>query len=182
MNIADLAQMDLDELYIWFDQLPQFLSKNEIKIGEDVIKEIKTRLQFLLNVGLNYLSLNRSSKSLSGGEAQRIRLATQIGSKLVGVLYILDEPTTGLHFEDIRVLLEVLTILVEKGNTVLIIEHNLDVIKQVDYIIDIGLEGGRYGGELICQGTPEEIIKHKKSYTAKFLNNEFNSQLTKNLA
>ena len=97
-------------------------------------------------------------------------------------LYILDEPTTGLHFEDIRVLLEVLTILVEKGNTVLIIEHNLDVIKQVDYIIDIGLEGGRYGGELICQGTPEEIIKHKKSYTAKFLNNEFNSQLTKNLA
>ena len=107
MNIAQLAQMDLDELYTWFDQLPQFLSKNEMKIGEDVIKEIKTRLQFLLNVGLNYLSLNRSSKSLSGGEAQRIRLATQIGSQLVGVLYILDEPSIGLHQRDNERLIQV---------------------------------------------------------------------------
>ena len=159
------------------------MSINEACAFFESIPKIYRKLKMIKDVGLGYITLGQSSTTLSGGEAQRIKLASELSKKDTGnTLYILDEPTTGLHFEDIRVLLEVLTILVEKGNTVLIIEHNLDVIKQVDYIIDIGLEGGRYGGELICQGTPEEIIKHKKSYTAKFLNNEFNSQLTKNLA
>mgnify|MGYP006072330867 FL=1 len=166
-SISDVLNMSINEAYAFFESIPKIYRK----------------LKMIKDVGLGYITLGQSSTTLSGGEAQRIKLASELSKKDTGnTLYILDEPTTGLHFEDIRVLLEVLTILVEKGNTVLIIEHNLDVIKQVDYIIDIGLEGGRYGGELICQGTPEEIIKHKKSYTAKFLNNEFNSQLTKNLA
>ena len=166
-SISDVLNMSINEACAFFESIPKIYRK----------------LKMIKDVGLGYITLGQSSTTLSGGEAQRIKLASELSKKDTGnTLYILDEPTTGLHFEDIRVLLEVLTILVEKGNTVLIIEHNLDVIKQVDYIIDIGLEGGRYGGELICQGTPEEIIKHKKSYTAKFLNNEFNSQLTKNLA
>ena len=166
-SISDVLNMSINEACAFFESIPKIYRK----------------LKMIKDVGLGYITLGQSSTTLSGGEAQRIKLASELSKKDTGnTLYILDEPTTGLHFEDIRVLLEVLTILVEKGNTVLIIEHNLDVIKQVDYIIDIGLEGGRYGGELICQGTPEEIIKHKKSYTAKFLNNEFNSQLTKNFA
>jgi len=166
-SISDVLNMSINEACAFFESIPKIYRK----------------LKMIKDVGLGYITLGQSSTTLSGGEAQRIKLASELSKKDTGnTLYILDAPTTGLHFEDIRVLLEVLTILVEKGNTVLIIEHNLDVIKQVDYIIDIGLEGGRYGGELICQGTPEEIIKHKKSYTAKFLNNEFNSQLTKNLA
>jgi excinuclease ABC subunit A len=122
------------------------------------------------DVGLGYITLGQSSTTLSGGEAQRIKLASELSKKDTGkTFYILDEPTTGLHFEDIRVLLDVLNRLVNKGNTVLIIEHNLDVIKQVDHVIDIGPEGGRKGGELLFSGTPEELVKIKKSYTAQFL-------------
>ena len=168
LNIADLAQMDLDELYTWFDQLPQFLSKNEMKIGEDVIKEIKTRLQFLLNVGLNYLSLNRSSKSLSGGEAQRIRLATQIGSQLVGVLYILDEPSIGLHQRDNERLIQSLFALRDIGNSVIVVEHDKDMIVQADHVIDIGPFAGKNGGEIISEGKPDDILS-MNSLTAQYL-------------
>ena len=168
LNIADLAQMDLDELYTWFDHLPQFLSENEMKIGEDVIKEIKTRLQFLLNVGLNYLSLNRSSKSLSGGEAQRIRLATQIGSQLVGVLYILDEPSIGLHQRDNERLIQSLFALRDIGNSVIVVEHDKDMIVQADHVIDIGPFAGKNGGEIISEGRPDEILS-MNSLTAQYL-------------
>ena len=123
---------------------------------------------------MGYIALGQSSTTLSGGEAQRIKLATELSKRDTGnTLYILDEPTTGLHFEDIRVLLEVLNHLTDKGNTVLIIEHNLDVIKQVDYIIDVGPEGGKGGGNIIAEGAPEEIINNKKSHTARFLKKEF---------
>ena len=168
LNIADLAQMDLDELYTWFDHLPQFLSENEMKIGEEVIKEIKTRLQFLLNVGLNYLSLNRSSKSLSGGEAQRIRLATQIGSQLVGVLYILDEPSIGLHQRDNERLIQSLFALRDIGNSVIVVEHDKDMIVQADHVIDIGPFAGKNGGEIISEGRPDEILS-MNSLTAQYL-------------
>ncbi|HMC01121.1 MAG TPA: hypothetical protein VKN14_08815, partial [Flavobacteriaceae bacterium] len=124
---------------------------------------------------LGYITLGQQSTTLSGGEAQRIKLATELSKRDTGnTFYILDEPTTGLHFEDIRVLMLVLNKLADKGNTVLIIEHNLDVIKMVDHIIDIGYEGGKSGGKIIVEGTPEEIIKHKKSYTAQFLKKELN--------
>ena len=165
-SISDVLNMSINEACAFFEAIPKIYRK--IKMIQDV--------------GLGYITLGQSSTTLSGGEAQRIKLASELSKKDTGnTFYILDEPTTGLHFEDIRVLLEVLTILVEKGNTVLIIEHNLDVIKQVDHVIDIGPEGGRYGGELICQGTPEEIIAHKSSHTARFLNKEFETQLTQNL-
>jgi excinuclease ABC subunit A len=124
-------------------------------------------------VGRGYITLGQQSTTLSGGEAQRIKLASELSKRDTGnTFYILDEPTTGLHFEDIRVLMEVLNKLANKGNTVLIIEHNMDVIKLADYIIDIGLEGGKKGGEVLCKGTPEQIIKNKKSYTAQFLKKE----------
>jgi excinuclease ABC subunit A len=130
------------------------------------------------DVGLGYITLGQSSTTLSGGEAQRIKLASELAKKDTGkTFYILDEPTTGLHFEDIRVLLDVLNRLVNKGNTVLIIEHNLDVIKQVDYVIDIGPEGGRKGGELIFSGRPEDLITVKKSHTARFLTRELAENL-----
>jgi excinuclease ABC subunit A len=124
---------------------------------------------------LGYISLGQQSTTLSGGEAQRIKLATELSKRDTGnTFYILDEPTTGLHFEDIRVLMEVLNKLADKGNTVLVIEHNLDVIKLADYVIDIGYEGGRSGGQLVAKGTPEEICKDNKSYTAAFLKKEMN--------
>ena len=178
MNIAQLAQMDLDELYTWFDQLPQFLSENEMKIGEDVIKEIKTRLQFLLNVGLNYLSLNRSSKSLSGGEAQRIRLATQIGSQLVGVLYILDEPSIGLHQRDNERLIKSLFALRDIGNSVIVVEHDKDMIVQADHVIDIGPFAGKNGGEIISEGKPDEILS-MNSLTAQYLTGKKSIEIPK---
>ena len=168
LNIAELAQMDLDELYAWFDNLPQFLSVNELKIGEDVIKEIKSRLQFLLNVGLNYLSLSRSSKSLSGGEAQRIRLATQIGSQLVGVLYILDEPSIGLHQRDNERLIQSLFSLRDLGNSVIVVEHDKEMIIKADHVIDIGPFAGKNGGEIISEGKPDQLLT-KNSLTAQYL-------------
>lgn len=167
-SIADLAAMDLSELYQWIIDLPKHLSANEIKIGEEIIKEIKARVEFLLNVGLNYLSLNRSSKSLSGGEAQRIRLATQIGSQLVGVLYILDEPSIGLHQRDNQRLIDSLVSLKELGNSVVVVEHDKDMIERADYVIDLGPFAGKNGGEIISQGSPQQII-HDNSLTAAYL-------------
>ncbi len=139
------------------------------------IPKIYRKLKTIQDVGLGYLTLGQQSTTLSGGEAQRIKLATELSKKDTGnTFYILDEPTTGLHFEDIRVLMEVLQKLVDKGNTVLIIEHNLDVIKMADYIIDIGPEGGKNGGEVVAKGTPEQVARSKKSHTARFLKKELN--------
>ena len=153
-SISDILKMSVNESYDFFQSIPK----------------ISRKLKTLKDVGLGYISLGQSSVTLSGGEAQRIKLSSELSKKDTGnTFYILDEPTTGLHFEDIRVLMNVLNIIVNKGNTVLIIEHNIDVIKQADYIIDIGLEGGENGGEIICKGTPEEIIRNQKSYTASFL-------------
>ena len=137
------------------------------------IPKIYRKLKTIQDVGLGYITLGQQSTTLSGGEAQRIKLATELSKRDTGnTFYILDEPTTGLHFEDIRVLLLVLNKLVEKGNTVLIIEHNLDVIKTVDYIIDIGPEGGKNGGQVIAEGIPEKIVENEQSYTARFLKKE----------
>ncbi len=139
----------------------------------EAIPKIYRKLKTISNVGLGYITLGQQSTTLSGGEAQRIKLAAELSKRDTGnTFYILDEPTTGLHFEDIRVLMDVLNKLTNKGNTILIIEHNIDVIKLADYIIDIGMEGGKNGGDLICSGAPEEVSLHKKSYTAKFLKKE----------
>ncbi len=167
-NIADLAQKDITDLAEWFEDLPQHLSEKQLLIASEVIKEIRTRLQFLVDVGLTYLSLNRSSKSLSGGEAQRIRLATQIGSQLVGVLYILDEPSIGLHQRDNDKLINSLIALRDLGNSIIVVEHDKDMIERADHVIDIGPHAGRHGGEIISQGTPQEILKHD-TITAAYL-------------
>lgn len=168
-NIAELANADIRELAEWFNDLQNHLSEKQLKISEEVIKEIKSRLQFLLDVGLDYLSLNRSSKSLSGGEAQRIRLATQIGSQLVGVLYILDEPSIGLHQRDNEKLINSLVSLRDIGNSVIVVEHDKDMIERADYVIDIGPKAGKYGGEIISVGTPKELLAHH-TLTADYLN------------
>ena len=134
------------------------------------VPKIKLKLSTLVNVGLGYIRLGQPSTTLSGGEAQRVKLATELSKKDTGnTMYILDEPTTGLHFEDVRVLMEVIQQLVEQGNTVLIIEHNMDVIKQADHIIDLGPEGGSGGGEIVATGTPEQVAKNKDSITGQFL-------------
>ncbi|MBU2940478.1 excinuclease ABC subunit UvrA [Lacinutrix sp. C3R15] len=168
-NIAELANKDIIDLAAWFKDLHKNLSKTQLKIAEEIIKEIKARLQFLLDVGLNYLSLNRSSKTLSGGEAQRIRLATQIGSQLVGVLYILDEPSIGLHQRDNEKLINSLVALRDVGNSVIVVEHDKDMILRADHVIDIGPHAGKHGGEIISQGTPQEVLKHH-TLTAEYLN------------
>ena len=156
-SIADVLEMTIDHAVEFFKLIPKIHSK---------LKTIK-------DVGLGYITLGQRSTTLSGGEAQRIKLASELSKRDTGnTFYILDEPTTGLHFEDIRVLMGVLNTLANKGNTVLIIEHNMDVIKLADYIIDIGMEGGKKGGEILCKGTPEQIVKDKKSYTAQFLKQE----------
>ena len=167
-SIADLAKMDVVELLEWFNNIDDKLSESQKKIASEVIKEIKARLQFLVDVGLTYLSLNRSSKSLSGGEAQRIRLATQIGSQLVGVLYILDEPSIGLHQRDNAKLIDSLVKLKELGNSVLVVEHDKDMIEHADYVIDIGPAAGKHGGEIVSKGAPEEILEHP-TLTAEYL-------------
>ena len=168
-NIAELANKDIIDLANWFNDLHNHLSEKQILISEEIIKEIKTRIQFLLDVGLEYLSLNRSSKSLSGGEAQRIRLATQIGSQLVGVLYILDEPSIGLHQRDNEKLIKSLVSLRDIGNSVIVVEHDKDMIEAADYVIDIGPKAGKYGGEIISIGTPKELLTHH-TLTADYLN------------
>ena len=167
-NIAELAHLDISDLYQWFEGVENKLTDKQLLIAEEVIKEIRTRLQFLLDVGLTYLNLNRGSKSLSGGEAQRIRLATQIGSQLVGVLYILDEPSIGLHQRDNEKLINSLESLRDIGNTVIVVEHDKDMIERADHVIDIGPKAGKHGGEIISEGTPAELMEHD-TLTADYL-------------
>ncbi len=177
-NIGELVQMDIAELSEWFTNLDQHLSEKQKVIAVEVVKEIKARLQFLLDVGLNYLSLNRSSKSLSGGEAQRIRLATQIGSQLVGVLYILDEPSIGLHQRDNERLIKSLESLRDIGNSVIVVEHDKDMIERADYVIDIGPKAGRFGGQIISKGTPKELLQ-ENTITAHYLNGKMKIEVPK---
>ena len=168
-NIADISSMDLSELALWVEKLESNLSEKQVAIASEVIKEIQKRIQFLLDVGLEYLTLQRSSKSLSGGEAQRIRLATQIGAQLVGVLYILDEPSIGLHQRDNDRLIESLLSLRDIGNTVIVVEHDKEMMERADHLIDLGPKAGRNGGKVIAQGTPKEV-KKLNTITAAFLN------------
>jgi excinuclease ABC subunit A len=159
-SISDILNMTIDTAVEFFDNIPA----------------IRQKVKALHDVGLGYITLGQQSTTLSGGEAQRVKLATELSKKDTGnTFYILDEPTTGLHFEDIRILLDVLNKLVDSGNTVLVIEHNMDIIKVADHIIDLGLEGGNGGGTILCEGTPEEIIKNEVSFTAKFLKEELKS-------
>ena len=158
-NIAEISSLSIQDLYTWVDDLSNHLTKNQIQIASEIIKEIKTRIGFLLDVGLHYLSLNRNSRTLSGGESQRIRLATQIGSKLVNVLYILDEPSIGLHQRDNLQLIQALKDLRDTGNSIIVVEHDKDMILAADYILDIGPGAGKHGGEIVAQGTPEEFLK-----------------------
>ncbi len=168
-SIADLAGMDIIQLSDWFKNIEKKLSARQIKIGQEVIKEIRKRIKFLLDVGLDYLTLNRNSRSLSGGESQRIRLATQIGSQLVGVLYILDEPSIGLHQRDNVRLIRSLQDLRDMGNTVIVVEHDKETILAADYIIDLGPGAGTHGGKIVAQGTPDEIME-QGSLTTDYLN------------
>ena len=168
-NIFQLSEMDLSELKSWFKKLNTKLSDKEIRISEEITKEILIRIQFLIDVGLEYLTLSRSSRSLSGGEAQRVRLATQVGSQLVGVLYILDEPSIGLHQKDNLKLIDSLKKLRDSGNSVIVVEHDKEMIMSSDHIIDLGPFAGVNGGELIYEGTPENI-KKSKTITADYLN------------
>ncbi|WP_395054321.1 excinuclease ABC subunit UvrA [Flavobacterium sp.] len=177
-NIAQLSAMDISELTVWFKALPPKLSEKQSTIATEILKEINDRLQFLIDVGLNYLSLSRSSKSLSGGEAQRIRLATQIGSQLVGVLYILDEPSIGLHQRDNERLINSLKNLRDIGNSVLVVEHDKDMIESADYVIDIGPKAGKYGGNIISKGTPKELLK-ETTITAQYLNGKMKFDIPK---
>ncbi len=177
-NIGELIQMDIETLSEWFKELPKHLSEKQVAIASEVLKEISTRLSFLLNVGLNYLSLNRSSRTLSGGEAQRIRLATQIGSQLVGVLYILDEPSIGLHQRDNEKLIHSLEQLRDIGNSILVVEHDKDMILRADYVIDIGPFAGKNGGQIISAGTPEQLLK-ENTLTAQYLNGKLEIEIPK---
>ncbi|WP_047790094.1 excinuclease ABC subunit UvrA [Tenacibaculum mesophilum] len=167
-NISDLAQMDVLELANWFQEVDTKLSEKQLTIASEILKEIRTRIQFLLDVGLDYLTLDRTSKSLSGGEAQRIRLATQIGSQLVGVLYILDEPSIGLHQRDNQKLIDSLIKLRDVGNSVLVVEHDEDMIKNADFVLDIGPGAGRHGGEIVSEGNFDDLKSHD-TLTADYL-------------
>ena len=175
-NIAELANMDIAELRIWIDEAMEHLDNQQQAIATEIIKEIRTRLDFLLEVGLDYLSLNRQSASLSGGESQRIRLATQIGSQLVNVLYILDEPSIGLHQRDNERLIKSLKELRDIGNTVIVVEHDKDMMLAADYVVDIGPKAGRKGGEVVFQGTPEDMLK-QHTITSQYLNGELKIQI-----
>lgn len=175
-NIQELATMDVSDLSQWFNELENNLTEKQKVIASEVVKEIKARLQFLVDVGLNYLSLSRNSKSLSGGEAQRIRLATQIGSQLVGVLYILDEPSIGLHQRDNERLIKSLESLRDIGNSVLVVEHDKDMIERADHVIDIGPKAGKYGGQIISQGTPQALLK-ENTITAQFMSGKMKIEI-----
>ena len=175
-NISELANMDLNELRQWLDEVEAHLDHQQQQIAAEILKEIRTRLDFLLEVGLDYLSLNRQSASLSGGESQRIRLATQIGSQLVNVLYILDEPSIGLHQRDNDRLINSLKELRDLGNTVIVVEHDRDMMLAADYIVDIGPKAGRKGGEVVFQGTVEEMLKIN-TITAQYLSGKMNIEV-----
>lgn len=175
-NIAELSAMDITDLRAWLMNVPACLTNKQRAIAEPIIKEIISRLGFMLSVGLSYLSLSRSSDSLSGGENQRIRLATQVGSKLVNVLYILDEPSIGLHQRDNQRLIDSLKQLRDMGNSVIVVEHDEDMMRQADYIIDIGPKAGRLGGHIVFSGTPAELLK-SDTLTAKYLSGELSATL-----
>jgi excinuclease ABC subunit A len=168
-NISELGNMDLDKLAIWFKDIEKRLDKKQNTIAKDILKEIRERLGFLLNVGLTYLTLNRATRTLSGGESQRIRLATQIGSQLMGITYILDEPSIGLHQRDNMQLIDALRNLREMGNTVIVVEHDKDIMLHADHLIDVGPGAGVHGGQIIAQGTPKQILK-LNTPTAGYLN------------
>ncbi len=168
-NISEVANLDITELRDWLDHVEEHLDEQQKKIAHEIVKEIRTRVDFLLDVGLDYLALNRQSATLSGGESQRIRLATQIGSQLVNVLYILDEPSIGLHQRDNERLINSLKELRDLGNTVIVVEHDKDMMLNADYIVDIGPKAGRKGGEVVFQGTPEEMLK-QHTMTSDYLN------------
>ena len=175
-NIAELSAMDITDLRAWLMNVPAKLTNKQRAIAEPIIKEIISRLGFMLSVGLSYLSLSRSSDSLSGGENQRIRLATQVGSKLVNVLYILDEPSIGLHQRDNQRLIDSLKQLRDMGNSVIVVEHDEDMMRQADYVIDIGPKAGRLGGHIVFSGTPAELLK-SDTLTAKYLSGELSATL-----
>ena len=167
-SLGEISSYPIKEVKDFFNQIK--LNKMDATIAEQIINEVNKRLSFLIDVGLDYLTLDRSATTLSGGEAQRVKLAKELSKRSTGkTVYILDEPTTGLHFADVDKLLEVLHLLVDKGNTVIVIEHNLDVIKNSDWIIDLGPEGGENGGNIVAEGTPENISKSKSSLTGKHL-------------
>ncbi|MEZ4988039.1 MAG: excinuclease ABC subunit UvrA [Saprospiraceae bacterium] len=168
-NIADLAQMDMIALDEWANSIDSQLTERQLLIAKDILKEIRFRLEFLLQVGLDYLSLDRPARTLSGGEAQRIRLATQIGSQLTGITYILDEPSIGLHQRDNQRLIEALRELTDIGNTVLVVEHDRDIMIASDYLIDLGPGAGRFGGELVAHGKPADIIQSGQTITSAYL-------------
>ncbi|MBO7234518.1 MAG: excinuclease ABC subunit UvrA [Paludibacteraceae bacterium] len=174
-NIAEMASMDITDLMEYIDQVEPTLNARQQKIAAEILKEIRSRLQFMLNVGLQYLSLNRSSQSLSGGESQRIRLATQIGSDLVNVLYILDEPSIGLHQRDNIKLIHSLKNLRDAGNTVIVVEHDESMMREADYVIDLGPHAGRLGGEVVFAGTPTQMLQ-SNTLTAKYLNQQIKIQ------
>ena len=169
LNISQVTVKSIDEAKDWFDKLPVFLNEKENKIAQHILKEINERLNFLVNVGLNYLTLSRESGTLSGGEAQRIRLASQIGSGLTGVLYVLDEPSIGLHQRDNKKLIKALKKLRDLGNTVIVVEHDIETMENADHIVDIGPEAGLNGGRVVVQGELDEIISNDKSITGNYL-------------
>src|SRR5580704_7408627 len=168
-NISDLSEMNLNKLIVWFDGIEKRLNNKQNTIAKDILKEIRERLQFLLDVGLTYLSLNRPSRTLSGGESQRIRLATQIGSQLQGITYILDEPSIGLHQRDNQRLIHALKNLRDIGNSVLVVEHDKDIMLAADHLIDIGPMAGLHGGRIVAQGKPHAMLK-LDTLTSSYLN------------
>src|SRR5690606_11744388 len=174
--IQDLVDLPLDELKIFFDKLK--LTDYEEEVAKRILHEIRSRIEFLLDVGLSYLTLNRASNTLSGGESQRINLATSLGSSLVGSMYILDEPSIGLHSKDTERLIGVLQKLRDLGNTVIVVEHDEDIMKAADYIIDIGPEAGTNGGEIVFEGTYDELLK-AKTLTAEYLNGKLEIEVPK---
>ncbi len=170
-NIAELASLDIKDLAQWLADVEQYLNERQKKIAVEILKELRTRIQFLLDVGLGYLSLNLPSRTLSGGESQRIRLATQIGSQLVNVLYILDEPSIGLHHRDNVKLINALQTLRDSGNSIIVVEHDKEMMKSADYLVDMGPHAGRHGGEIVAAGTPE-LVEKSDGLTAKYLRGE----------
>lgn len=177
-NIAELSEMDIRQLYDWIQDMDDHISDKQKAIATEIKKEIVSRLSFLLDVGLNYLSLNRSSNSLSGGESQRIRLATQIGSQLVNVLYILDEPSIGLHQRDNHRLIDSLKKLRDSGNSVIVVEHDKDIMLEADYIVDMGPYAGRRGGKVVYEGTPKDMLK-VNTLTSDYLNGKLQIEVPK---
>ena len=176
-NISDLTKLTIDQVFVFFESLE--LEGQRGEIASKILSEISQRLHFLINVGLDYLNLERKANSLSGGEAQRIRLASQIGAGLIGVLYVLDEPSIGLHQRDNQKLLDTLTYLRDLGNTVIVVEHDEDAIRQADYVVDIGPGAGIHGGEIVAIGAPNEVIANTKSLTGDYLSGRLELVLLK---